>query len=42
MFATMPHVQAVTNHPDESQKIKVRDVLNDLCNSYFEPCKLIP
>ena len=38
----MPHVQAVTNHTEESQKIKVMGVLKTFSLDILSPVKFIP
>jgi hypothetical protein len=41
-FPKMLHVQAVTNHTEESQKIKVRGVLETFSLDILNPIKFIP
>jgi hypothetical protein len=38
----MPHVQAVINHTEESQKIKVRGILETFVLDILSPVKFIP
>jgi hypothetical protein len=38
----MPHVQAVTNHTEESQQIKVMGVLETFSLDIWSPVKFIP
>ena len=41
-FPKMPHVQAVTNHTEESQKIKLMVVLETFSLDIWSPVKFIP
>ena len=41
-FPKMPHVQAVTNHTEESQKIKSWGVLETFSLDILSPIKFIP
>ena len=41
-FPKMPRVQAVTNHTEESPKIKVRGVLETFSLDILSPIKFIP
>jgi hypothetical protein len=41
-FPKMPHFQAVTNHTEESQQIKVRGVLETFPLDILSPIKFIP